>query len=257
MVSYDEALELRELEDSIQRTSEDSDTLVTDSPTDKDNDNLTSTTRNPENHQKARPRFLDNFIHVVQFCHLCAKGKIPAIHYKLTSSPEIMKWFIDTMASYGIDNNNKSKRPIELEDNDSDSEVNSNQGHKVSRTDQHLLKTILKINDNIDKQSLRTQKEREGKEPGFARLESYRKSLILNASAVPPHDSPADIPTEFYNMFLSKKTQFKAKEALAHRLLLDKVSFNPGAAFVTCLWHTEFFWVLPDSPSGISLFFCP
>jgi len=161
------------------------------------------------------------------------------------------------MVSCGIDNNNKSKRPIELEDNDSDSEVNSNQGHKVSRTDQHLLKTILKINDNIDKQSLRTQKEREGKEPGFARLESYRKSLILNASAVPPHDSPADIPTEFYNMFLSKKTQFKAKEALAHRLLLDKVSFNPGAAFVTCLWHTEFFRVLPDSPSGISLFFCP
>jgi hypothetical protein len=57
-------------------------------------------------------------------------------------------------------------------------------------------------------------------------------------------------------MFLSKKTQFKAKEALAHCLLLDKVSFNPGAAFVTCLWHEEFFWVLPESPSGISLFFC-
>jgi len=248
MVSYDEALELRELEDSIQRTSEDSDTLVTDSPTDKDNDNSTSTTRNPKNHQKTHPRFLDNFIHVVQFCHLCAKGKIPAIHYKLTSSPEIMKWFVDTMASYGIDNNNKSKRPNELEDNDSDSEVNSNQGHKASRINQPLLKTILKINNNIDKQSLRTQKEREEKEPGFARLESYRKSLILNASAVPPYDSPADISTEFYNIFLSKKTQFKAKEALAHHLLLDKVSFNPGAAFVTCLWHAEFFWVLPDSP---------
>jgi hypothetical protein len=48
MVSYDEALELSESEDYIQRNTEDSDTLVTDSPTDKDNDNSTSTTRNPK-----------------------------------------------------------------------------------------------------------------------------------------------------------------------------------------------------------------
>jgi hypothetical protein len=155
MVSYDEALKISESEGSIQRTTEDSDTLVTNSPADIDNYNLTSMIRNPKDHQKTHPRFLDNFIHVVQFCHLCAKGKIPAIHYKLASSPEIMKWFAYTMASCGIDINNKTKRPIKLEDNDSDSDVNSCQGHKVSQTDQHLLKTILKINDNIDKQSLR------------------------------------------------------------------------------------------------------
>ncbi len=128
---------------------------------------------------------------------------------------------------------------------------------KVSHTDHHLLNTIQKINDNMDKQTLRSQKEREEKEPGIARLESYWKSLILNASASPPYDSPADCPTEFYNLFLSKKSQFKGKEALAHRLLLDKVSFNPGAAFVICLWHAEFFWILPDSLSGVSIFFSP
>jgi hypothetical protein len=109
----------------------------------------------------------------------------------------------------------------------------------------------------MDKQSLRSQKEREEKEPGFARLESYQKSLIRNASASPPYDSPAESPTEFYKLFLSKKSQFKAKEALVHRILLDKVSFNPGAAFVTCLWHAEFVWILPGSPSGVSIFFCP
>jgi hypothetical protein len=26
---------------------------------------------------------------------------------------------------------------------------------------------------------------------------------------------------------------------------------------VTNLWNSEFFWILPDSPSGISIFYCP
>jgi len=109
----------------------------------------------------------------------------------------------------------------------------------------------------MDKQSLKTQQEKEEKELGFTRLETHRKNLILNASAQPPFDSQASTPTEFYSQLLSKKSQFKAKETLSHRLLIEKVSFNPGAAFITCLWHAEFFWLLPDSPSGVSLFFCP
>ncbi len=28
-----------------------------------------------------RPYFLDHLLHVIQFCHLCAKGKVPPIHY--------------------------------------------------------------------------------------------------------------------------------------------------------------------------------
>jgi hypothetical protein len=109
----------------------------------------------------------------------------------------------------------------------------------------------------MDKQSLKIQRDYEDKEPGFAKLESHHQQLILNALAQPPYDSPAMTPTEFYSTFLKKKSQFKAKETLTQRFLLEKINFNPGAAFITCLWHAEFFWILPDSPSGVSIFFCP
>jgi hypothetical protein len=44
---------------------------------------------------------------------------------------------------------------------------------------------------------------------------------------------------------------------LTHRFLIDKISFNPSAAFTNCIWSGDFFWILPDSPSGISIFYCP
>jgi hypothetical protein len=81
----------------------------------------------------------------------------------------------------------------------------------------------------MDKQSLKIQKDYEDKEPGFAKLETHRQQLILNASAQPPYDSSAKAPTEFYSTFLRKKSQFKAKETLTHRFLLEKINFNPGA----------------------------
>jgi hypothetical protein len=67
----------------------------------------------------------------------------------------------------------------------------------------------------MDKQSLRSQKEREEKEPGFAHLESYRKSLIQNASVSPPYDSPAESLTEFYKLFLSKKKSIQSKRSIS------------------------------------------
>jgi hypothetical protein len=109
----------------------------------------------------------------------------------------------------------------------------------------------------MDKQPLKSQQEKEEKELGFARLESHRKNLNLNASAQQPYDTQATSPTEFYSQLLSNKSQFKAKETLSHRLLIENLFINPGAAFITCLWHAEFIWLLPDSPSGVSLFFCP
>jgi hypothetical protein len=64
-------------------------------------------------------------------------------------------------------------------------------------------------------------------------------------------------PTEFYLAFLMKKSQFKAKDMLVHRLHINKIAFNPNPTFVTNLWNSEFFWLLPDSPSGVSIFYCP
>jgi len=43
---------------------------------------------------------------------------------------------------------------------------------------------------------------------------------------------------------------------LLHRFHLDKLAFNPSASFVSNLWNCNFFWTLPDTPSGVSIFFC-
>jgi len=113
------------------------------------------------------------------------------------------------------------------------------------------------MNEKIDISLLKSAQDKEEKEPGFARLEPHRKSLILNASATPPFDDKAPHPTEFYSTFLSKKSQFKAKDMLMHRLNMERVAFNPSASFIAYPWNSDFFWILPDSPSGVSVFYCP
>jgi hypothetical protein len=49
----------------------------------------------------------------------------------------------------------------------------------------------------------------------------------------------------------------KAKDMLTHRFLIDKISFNPCPSFTNCLWSGDFFWILPNFPSGISIFYFP
>jgi hypothetical protein len=116
---------------------------------------------------------------------------------------------------------------------------------------------MLKIHESMDNTFTRSLKEKEDKEPGFSRLELHKKNLILNASASPPYALPASEPNEFYKSFLQKKTQFKAKEFLIHRLHIENASFHPTSSFTTCLWNCDFLWLTPDLPSGISIFFCP
>ncbi len=127
----------------------------------------------------------------------------------------------------------------------------------MSRKDKYLIHTMLKLHEMMDQNYLKQTLEKEEKEPGFNRLEPHRKNLILNASATPPFDTQASKPTDFYTTFLSKKSQFKAKEMMLHRFHLDKVAFNPSSSFIANLWNSDFFWILPDSPSGVSIFFCP
>jgi len=99
-------------------------------------------------------------------------------------------------------------------------------------------------------------KEKSDKEPGFARLEEHHKNLILNVSVPPPFTEAASRPTELFNVFLAKKSQFKAKDMIIHKIQSEKVSFNPSSSFINNLWNCELFWLLPDIPSGISIFFC-
>lgn len=103
---------------------------------------------------------------------------------------------------------------------------------------------------------LRCTSEREEKEPGFKILESHKKQFILNASALPPHDSAPLELTNFYSLFLAKKSQLKAKEMFFNWISNDDITFNLNTKLVSCLWNCEFLWILPDSPSGISIFFC-
>jgi hypothetical protein len=195
----------------------------------------------------------DDILHVVQFCHLCALQKIPPVLYSFSPDVDISEWF-NSLPAMRVRDQGNNKRPISFteDEKDVDSEVSSPK-NKISKKDHYLINTMIKLHDSMDKSS----KMKEEKEPGFKRLESQRKQLILNASAVPPFSSAAKAPTEFYQAFLSKKSQFKAKDMLLHRFHLDKVAFNPNSSFITNLWNCEFFWIIPDSPSGISIFFCP
>jgi hypothetical protein len=75
---------------------------------------------------------------------------------------------------------------------------------------------MLKLHESIDKNTLKQTLEKDKKEPGFHRLELQKKNLILDASALHPFDTQASKPTDFYSIFLSKKSQFKAKEMIRH-----------------------------------------
>jgi hypothetical protein len=47
-----------------------------------------------------------------------------------------------------------------------------------------------------------------------------------------------------------QEKSIQSQGSFVHHLLMDRISFNPGADFFTCLWNA-------DSLSSISIFFCP
>jgi hypothetical protein len=38
---------------------------------------------------------------------------------------------------------------------------------------------------------------------------------------------------------------------------MKRITFNLSASFVSYRWNSDFFWILPDSPSGISILYYP
>jgi len=174
----------------------------------------------PKENKITSSDFFPDFAYIIQFCYLCYKKKIPPIAYSVASTPAIDRWF------------NKIS---------------------VLQSQTSSIRAMLKLHDTMDK----NYKEKSEKEPGFARLEEHRKNLILNASALPPYKKKAATATEFYSTFLAKKSQFKAKDMLVHQLHSEKIAFNPSSSFTSNLWNCEFFWLLPDTPSGVSIFYCP
>jgi hypothetical protein len=55
------------------------------------------------------PSFLGTFIHVIQFCHLCVKGKIPPVHYSIATTPDIDQWFTSLQLTSQINTSANSK----------------------------------------------------------------------------------------------------------------------------------------------------
>jgi hypothetical protein len=198
------------------------------------------------------PLSADDVLYAVQFCHLCSIGKVSPVLYSLASDPEVSDWFKSVTSLKLKTSSSTKRRNPSTPDSDSDSDVSS-PDNKVSKKDHYLINTMRKLHDTM----VKNYKSKEEKEPGFKRLETNRKNLILNASATPPFTKAATNPTEFFTAFLAKKSQFKAKDMLVHRFHNDKIAFNPNPTFITNLWNSEFFWLLPDSPSSISIFYCP
>ncbi len=210
--------------------------------------------RNPSDNTSS---FLSSFDHVLQFCYLCKKGKIPPLLFTVATDNETIRWFDQ------IEHASISTIPSTIHSThgdtstyDDDDTAESYRSLRESK-DTHIVHTLLKISETLDQNSLRATAETEKKEPGFKKLEPHRQQLILNASATHPFDRAASTPTPFYLEFLSQKQQFKAKELLCHHLAKNKVLFQPSAAFAAHLYSVEWVWSNPNKPSGISIFFCP
>jgi hypothetical protein len=158
------------------------------------------------------PTFLDSFIHVIQFCHLCYKGKVTPVHYSMATTPEIDDWFASLTS---IKKNNgipKAKRAQPLSDVSSDSESGiDSPDQKISRKDSYILSTVLKLHDSLDKSNQKNSQEKADKEPGFHRLETHRKNLILNASACPPMTAQHKAQMNFINHFWQKRVNSRQK----------------------------------------------
>ncbi len=163
--------------------------------------------------------FLEQFLHVIQFCHLCYKGKITPVFYTLAASPDIKLWYQSLLNSNSIQPKGTLKHNKSIPTSPESDDEFFSPDSKISRKDKHFLSAMLKIHDTLDKNMLRTSKDREEKEPGFARLELHKKTLILNASACLPFEDSATSPTEFYSSFLSKKSQLQSCNSSSNQFI--------------------------------------
>jgi hypothetical protein len=198
---------------------------------------------------------LSTFGHVLQFCYLCIKGKVPPLLYTIATDDETITWFHCLELSFINHIPSTIHSYTETSTADEDESLGSSHSSKQYRDkDVHLVHTLLKISETLDQNNLRATAASEKKEPGFKKLEPHRQQFILNASSTHPFESAAESPTPFYIEFLSQKQQFKAKELLCHHLTKNKILFQPSAAFAAHIYSVDWVWSNPNKPSGISVY---
>ncbi len=121
------------------------------------------------------PKYFDHFVNVLQFCHLCTKGKVPPIQYSLATTPDINKLFTSISFHILLDTKLALKRPKQNNIEESESEDDTpNPSQKISMTDHFPVYTMLKLHESIDKYNLKINQECEEKEPGFNCLELHQ-----------------------------------------------------------------------------------
>jgi hypothetical protein len=115
-----------------------------------------------------------DILYAIQFCQLCANGRIPPVTYSVYPDNEISLWFQTLVKSLGIKNSSSGKHqgPLSPTDDNSDLSIPEN---KISKKDHVFINTMMKLLDTMDKSS----KSRENKEPGFKHLEAHRKKIDL------------------------------------------------------------------------------
>jgi len=197
---------------------------------------------------------------VFQFCYLCSKEKMRSIIYSVQHSPETLEWQSEIEKRFLITQRAQNTLPQLLSTlrrsnsiDEDDLTIDSN----LSIKDKHMIHTLLKISENLDQNTLCLTKESEEKSKGFTKLESHKKLLLLNATESSDNDSSPLEPTEFCQTFLKKTTIFRAKETRQQAIKTHKeIVFFPSLAFTSKLYTVDLLWLSPDSPTGISLFYC-
>lgn len=114
---------------------------------------------------------------------------------------------------------------------------------------------MLTRQETLAKNMLYNTQEREDKELGFSHHEPHQKHNFINKS--PTRQEETSRLTECFSSLLSKKSQFMAKEILSQQFKTESIPFNPTTTYSSCIWNSDLFWLLPNTPSGISKFFCP
>jgi hypothetical protein len=100
------------------------------------------------------PEFLQEFSHVIQFCHLCVKGKIPPVLYSIASNPEIDTWF-SSLKLTCLPKSRGSPKRSSTEPSSSNDEDISSPKQNLSCKDHYLIHMMLKLHDTIDKHALK------------------------------------------------------------------------------------------------------
>ncbi len=146
--------------------------------------------RSTPNHSQ----FLQDFLHVIQFCHLSVKGKVSPISFSMNMLDDIKTWVHSARSSIALMNPIPWKcsnitRPIATSPTDFSNLPSPEQ--KMSHKDNYFINAMLKLNESVGNNILKGAKEKEDKEPGFSSLEVHKNILILYNSLLLPFDMAA------------------------------------------------------------------